>query len=389
MAVVAIGTAVSLALLVLLAIAAINFRMFPRLQSSAHQEHRKHTWPSLSILIPARNEADTIEQTVQLLLAQDYPQFEVIVLDDESDDGTAQVAQSVAYNDCRLRVLQGAPLAAGWIGKNWACHQLASAAQNEVLIFTDADVKWQPGALPAVVDELLLKADLLTVWPTQKTKTFAEKLAVPLMALSVHAYLPIWLVHNTSHPSAAAANGQCLVFKRECYDAVGGHSTVRDTVLEDVKLARRVKASGMKLQMAEADRLLTCRMYDGFDAVVNGYAKNILAGHNGRVSLLLASAILHNMLFVMPWLWLAFGILIALPGWPIWPVLMAAMGICVRGITARATRQSMLESIWLPVAVLLMTYIAFKAISMAVRNVEPVWKGRQLISATPHRAPES
>lgn len=388
MVVIALSIGITLTLFVLLAISMANLRMFPHLQISSSQIKHPINYPAVSILVPARNEEDTIGQTVRLLLNQDYPIFEVIVLDDESEDCTFTVAQSTAAGDSRFRILRGVELPNGWVGKNWACHQLASEAQYDLLVFTDADVQWQPGALRAVVDEAIRnEVDSLTVWPTQKSVTFAERLIVPLMAFSIHAYLPIWLVHNTSHSSAAAANGQCLVFHRDCYNAVGGHAAVCNTVLEDVKLARLVKAKGMSLRMAEADQLLTCRMYSGFKAVVSGFAKNILAGHSGRISLLLASGIFHNLLFVLPWVWLLWGFLAPIPGWPIWPVIMATLGVSIRGITAYTSRQSISDSIWLPVSVLLMTFIAYRAVSMSIRNVGPVWKGRQLIADNTSRAP--
>ncbi|MCA9982582.1 MAG: glycosyltransferase, partial [Anaerolineales bacterium] len=183
-----------------------NMRRFLRLQAPANGS-ADATAPCVSILIPARNEAAVIGESVQLLSAQGYSQREIIVLDDNSEDGTGSIAQQAAGD---VRVLTGSPLPAGWMGKNWACHQLAQHAQGDILLFTDADVRWQPGALAAVVDLFeRTEADLLTVWPTQITVSWGERLTVPLIAMTVLAYLPVQLAHDFYHPLAAAANGQC------------------------------------------------------------------------------------------------------------------------------------------------------------------------------------
>ncbi|MBE2197271.1 MAG: glycosyltransferase, partial [Anaerolinea sp.] len=137
---------VSFALLIVWLTAVSNFLFFPRLQTATPASA-----PFVSLLIPARDEAAVIASAVQLLLAQQYPHFELIVLDDGSTDGTAVLAQQAAASDPRFRLIQGQPLPPGWLGKNWACHQLSQAAQGEILIFTDADVQWQPGALAAVI----------------------------------------------------------------------------------------------------------------------------------------------------------------------------------------------------------------------------------------------
>src|SRR5690606_28862766 len=148
--------------------------------------------PMVSILIPARNEAQVIAGTIRSLLAQHYPNFEIILLDDQSTDGTANLAAQAGAGDSRLRVIGGAPLPEGWLGKNWACQQLSQAARGEYLIFTDADVYWSVDALAALIElTQQTQADLLTVWPTQDTVSAGERLVVPLMALAILGYLPL------------------------------------------------------------------------------------------------------------------------------------------------------------------------------------------------------
>ncbi len=188
-------------------IAILNAITFPRLRAGRAPAQG----PLVSILIPARNEAAQIAETVRRLLAQDYSHFELLVLDDQSSDATAHQALQAAAGDPRFRLLSGRPLPPGWVGKNWACCQLSEAARGEIFIFTDADVRWQPGALSAILDSLQrARADLLAVWPVQIAQTWSERLVTPLLTFTVLAYLPDLAVRYIPWTVFAAANGQCL-----------------------------------------------------------------------------------------------------------------------------------------------------------------------------------
>lgn len=379
-----IASLASGALLVMAIIAWHNLRHFPHLAQqfakppSTAIASLRHA--PLSILIPARNEAEIIGTSVRALLRQRYPDFEVIVLDDHSTDATAQIATSAAAEDPRFRLVTGAVLPQGWSGKNWACHQLAQLARHDLLLFTDADVQWQPGALDALMTmQRATEADLLTVWPTQLTYSWGERLVVPLMSFALLAYLPVTFAHHSPYAVAAAANGQCLLFQRRAYQICGGHAAIRNRVLDDVLLAQQIKASGLCLRMADAAGLVVCRMYRSSQDVINGYAKNILAGHGASLGLLLLSTLFHLLLFVGPWLWLAAGSGgLLLTGWPWWPLALILLGFLVRGMTAYSTRQRLYDTLWMPFSVLLMTWIAGKAIWWQLRYGGPQWKGRSL-----------
>ena len=234
-------------------------------------------------------------------MRQSHSRMELLILNDGSDDETGEVAVDASENDKRLRVINGSPVPRGWIAKNWACHQLAAKASGEILIFADADVKWRPRALDSLLCEIeRTGAGMLAVMPTQETVSWPERLCVPLMALAIHAYLPAATVHRTTHPLLAAANGQCIAFRRGAYEKIEGHASVRGNILDDIGLARRVKGAGLPLRMAEADGLITCRMYRDWKTVREGYAKNILAGFGG-VAGLFAGTVFHWTVFVVPW----------------------------------------------------------------------------------------
>jgi chlorobactene glucosyltransferase len=378
------------ALCFLLLVAVTNYVSLPRLKPAAGAVEPTGSeslnaggalpLPQLSILIPARNEAAVIGATVRRLLDQrNAPCFELLILDDGSTDGTAAVAEAAAAGDPRLRILSGAPLAPGWVGKSWACRQLADAAVADRLLFTDADVAWEPDALAAVMAQADAEGNpgLLSVWPTQEMESWSERLVVPLMSFALLAYLPVEWVHHFPQPVAAAANGQCLLFRRDTYGACGGHQAVRSSLVEDIALAQNVKRAGHTVRLADAHGLVRTRMYSDWPSVRDGYAKNILAGHLNSPLLLILSTFFHLSLFILPWLWLAFGA----PG-GIWlPITALALGYAVRALTAATALQPLRDVIWMPISVLLMTRIALQALWWRLRFGGVRWKGRTIPAA--------
>jgi len=361
-------------LVVIACMAALNALTIPRLE-----RHSPRSFLRVSLLVPARDESAHISTCVRRLLAQDYPDFELLVLDDASTDGTAELARAAGSGDERLQVLDGLPLPAGWLGKSWACQQLAERARGDLLIFTDADVSWSPGALRAVVGGTqALHADVISVWPTQISSTWSERLVVPLIMLAVLGYLPELLVRLTTWSPFAAANGQCLAFSRNAYEKIGGHAAVRQQVVEDVALARLARQRGLRQVSALGGELLSCRMYQGWTEVRRGFAKNILAGHGGRPALLLISAVFHWWIFIGPWVWMVTGWLFpGLLGWPVVPLLLIFLGVGARALTAATARQRLGDAALLPASVGLMTVITAQAFAWHFGS-GPQWKGRNL-----------
>ena len=359
---------------ILLLTALSNALFFPRLRPASAA-----TAVDVAVLVPARNESATIGATVRALRDQEVDGLRLRVLNDGSTDGTAREAQQAAAGDLRFRLLTGDPLPDGWLGKNWACRQLADSVDAAWLLFADADVIWAPGAVAALLAFAAREeADMVTVWPTQKTITWAERLVVPLMSLAIVAYLPVLAVHYLPWAAFAAANGQCLLLRRTAYERVGGHAAVAGNIVEDVALARLIKRTGLRLRMIDGNGLIGCRMYDSWPAVRHGFGKNILAGHGNSVAALLLSTLLHWTLFLGPWLWLAAGLSAtgrSSPGWPLWPLALIACGWSLRLISAAVTRQRLADALLLPVSVLLMTLVAAQALQWRFSG-GPRWKGR-------------
>ncbi len=367
------------ALFIIATVCVINTLSFPRLRPGSIICTRR-----ASVLIPARDEAHVISETVSRLLRQDHPDYEIILLDDGSTDGTSARAVEAAAGDPRLRVVAGEPLPPGWLGKNWACHQLAREATGEILVFADADVRWEPTALSAILHLMdKTRADTFTVWPTQHTWTWGERLVVPMMSLAIMGYLPEICVRYVPWPVFAAANGQCLAFRRKTYEEIGGHQEVGSNVIEDIALAWETKRQGFKLVMADGNLLINTRMYHSWPEVRDGFAKNILAGHGNRPVFLMLSAAFHWLIFLAPWVWLALGWGIHLgPVWPWFPLTLIGLGVSVRALSAAATHQRIADSILLPISTILMTAIAARSLWWQFRYGGGQWKGRLVTHRT-------
>jgi GT2 family glycosyltransferase len=245
---------------------------------------------SVAVLLPVRNEAHRLEPSLRSVLGQTgVPALQVFVLDDQSTDGTRDVVRRVVGDDPRVRLLTGAPLPDGWWGKPWACQQLADRAcanhrgsdpsesrMPTVLVFVDADVVLSPDAVAATVAALRRsRLDLLCPYPRQVAVSLPERLVQPLLQWSWLTTLPLRRAESSSRPSLSAANGQLLAVDTSAYHRAGGHATVRADMLEDIALLRAVKRSGGRGTVADGTRVASCRMYDGWPALRDGYAKSL------------------------------------------------------------------------------------------------------------------
>ena len=260
----------------------------------------------VTVLIPARDEAHRIGPCLESLRVQRHPGLRVLVLDDGSSDGTADVVRRACAVDPRLSLLTGGddPLPPGWLGKPWACHRLADAAladdEPDLLLFLDADVVLAPDAV-ARVAALMATTPLALAcpYPRQVAVTAAERLIQPLLQWSWLTTLPLGLAERSRRPSLTAANGQVVAVRTAAYRSIGGHGCVRDQVLEDIALARAIKAAGGRAGVTDGTQLASCRMYDGAGAVVDGYAKSLWSAFGPPAGALAVAAGL-TALYVLP-----------------------------------------------------------------------------------------
>jgi hypothetical protein len=256
----------------------------------------------VSLLVPARDEAARIAPTVGSLLAQrDLADTEVLVLDDGSTDGTADVVARAAAGDPRLRVLTGTAPPPGWLGKPHACAQLAAAARGEVLVFVDADVVLAPHAVAAAVALLRGPTPLALIcpWPRQVVSGPLARLVQPLLAWSWLTTVPLRLAERSSRPSMALANGQFLVLEAAVLARAGGWAAVRGAVLDDLALARALRRAGGRTGVADGSGLATCRMYDSGRELRAGYRKSLWAAFGSPVGAVAVGAALA-VVYVLP-----------------------------------------------------------------------------------------
>ena len=237
--------------------------------------------PLVSVIVPARNEERNIRRCVESLLAQMYPNFELFVLDDRSTDATPEILAELAQGDQRLLVLHGVELPLGWAGKPHALSQAAQAARGEWLCFVDADTFTAPEALASVyVAARESFADLFSIFTRQELGSFWEKAILPLVftALSVGFAPGV----NDPHKPDAIANGQFIFIRRAVYQALGGHTAIKASIVEDRDLATLVKRAGYRLVVADGQAVASTRMYTSLPEMWEGWTKNIFLGPEGQ-----------------------------------------------------------------------------------------------------------
>jgi chlorobactene glucosyltransferase len=269
----------------------------------------------ISVCIPARNEEKTLPVLLPTVLTQEGVRFEVIVLNDGSEDATPEVLKSFKdkYPD-KLKVVEGKTKPDDWLGKPWACMQLYGhvSDDSDLLLFLDADTFLKPGTLrnaAAAFDKY--QADMITVWPQQILGSFWEKTLIPLIYYGLMSVLPSiyvyrkprWMpksIYMRVSSSFAAANGQCIGFRKSAYQKIDGHESVKRDIVEDVELAKAVKRAGMTVRMFHGIGSVLCRMYQSHTEIFSGLRKNFLAGFGYSIPVFLAAALLHFLVFILP-----------------------------------------------------------------------------------------
>jgi len=264
----------------------INLALIPRLDPAS----RASDEPLVSVVIPARDEARIIERTVRAFLAQTYPRLEIVVVNDRSTDGTGEILRDIG--DERLRVVDGVEPPPGWLGKPWALHQGSLLARGDLLLFVDADVVYAPTAVQAAVAHReLRRTALLSLLPYFEMRGFSENATMPMLAMFCFTFMPSWFSNRTRFAALAIGGGTGNLIVREVYEASGGHEALKDSVVDDVALARQVRRIGRATEIVRADDLVALRMYHGLGEVVEGFTKNAFAvfGRNYIVGLLIAA----------------------------------------------------------------------------------------------------
>jgi chlorobactene glucosyltransferase len=231
--------------------------------------------PLVSVLIPARNEEEKIENCVISLLQSDFPRLEIIVLDDNSTDKTYEIAKNLSRRHQKLRVIKGEELPAGWNGKNWACHQLSLAARGDWFLFTDADTIHRPQSIStALAAARKRKSVFVSCIPGFITKTWAEKLYFPIIHFVFVALLPFRLINFSKDSRLSFGMGPFLFIKKNFFFSWGGYEAIKTEIVDDLAMAKKVKENKGKISILDGTQFMDVRFYSCFKEVWNGFSKN-------------------------------------------------------------------------------------------------------------------
>lgn len=334
--------------------------------------------PLVSVLIPARNEEKNIRRCLLSILKQDYKNIEILVLNDNSSDNTAGIVKELSEKDRRIKLFTGEKLKKGWMGKNYACHQLSGYASGDYLLFTDADTLHFPDSISSAL-ACLLKYELgaLSVFAKQIMVTMHERMMVPFGNYIILCFLPLYLIRKSRNAFFCTAIGQFMFFRKEVYRKIGGHESVKSEVLEDIKLSKQVKKHGYRFMIFDGRNNLYCRMYRSFMEVVRGYSKVLFAAFDFKIPLISAAIILISAIFLFPFIMFPIGIIFR------WPMLMLELIVLqiviiliTKMILAIRFKCKAVDILLHPVSIVYLIIIAVNSILTTMIGTGVNWKGR-------------
>jgi hypothetical protein len=355
-----------------------NMQAFRR----ASEPRGDHRPPCVSVLVPARNEAGVIERLVRDVLASRGVDLELVVLDDDSTDGTGAIAERLAAHDARLRLVRGGPLPAGWCGKQHACWQLAHAATHDTWLFLDVDVLPHPDAIRRSVAFLDASgAALVSGFPRQVTGSFLEWLLLPLIHFVLLGFLPLARSRRDRSPGLAAGCGQWFVTRRADYERAGGHAAIKASLHDGIMLPRAYRRAGLATDIFDASDIASCRMYSRSLDVWRGLAKNATEGI-GAPATIIPFTFLLGAGQILPFVLAIAGLACGWRGWPAWAIAAVALACCLallpRLIEAVRFRQSLTSACAQPLAIAVFLAIQWVALARKALGLNTTWRGRSL-----------
>lgn len=359
-------TAILIPLTITTVVVIYNFLTAPNLNNSFPVDEE----PLVSVLVPARNEEENIRNCVTNIAAQDYPNLEIVVLDDESEDGTPKILSELSSQHKNLTIIKGGKLREGWLGKNWACAQLAEKAAGRYMLFIDADVEIERETVSGAVRLMTRKRlSMLSIFPTQIIRSLGEWLTVPSMKWLLLTFLPLRFVYASKNRSFAAANGQFIMFDRREYRRLGGHEAVKSEIVEDMEFIRIFKEEGQPVMTGIGSDKVFCRMYRSITEGIDGFSKNFFPGFGIPsplfVSLLALLAFLYFSPFILAWYY---------------PILFTAVALIIfqKLLISLIGRVNIFLNLLLhPLQIIIMVIIGFISIYRSKKKSN-VWKGRSV-----------
>lgn len=332
----------------------------------------------VSCCIPARNEEENLEACVQSLLEGGHEHVEILVYDDESDDETPEILARLTAADPRVKAVPTRPLPQGFNGKQHACQAMGEFANGEWMLFTDADVRFEPGWLKrtlavARTDERL---GLLSAFPREIARTIGEMLMVPMIHVLLLGYLPMGRMRKTLDPAASAGCGQFLFARRVAWKESGGHEAFADSMHDGIRLPRSVRAAGWKSDLVDGTDLCSCRMYRGFGESFRGFTKNAYEGL-GSIWILLLLSVIHLLGHLLPWGILAWNLFTGTWFTIASPLAIAAILVVLvmRIRLANRYRQPCLAVVLHPLAIFTTSLVQWWSLAVQLRGRRS-WRGR-------------
>jgi len=334
--------------------------------------------PLISVMVPARDEEDNIETCLRSLQAQDYPNFEILVIDDHSSDNTAAIVKRMAAQDSRIRFFQSEPLPEGWAGKTFACYQLARQARGSWFLFVDADTIHAPHMLRSVLSVAMEsnRLGMLSGFPRQLANSLPQKIAIPVLYFVIMSWLPIWWLHRSRKPRPSLAIGQFLLFPREGYWKIGGHQAVKSRIIEDVWLGVEINRSGSRHIAIDLSPVVSCNMYHDVGAMCEGFVKwmySVAAMSRIFLALLLAAGYFF---FLAPFYWLWQELFVAPTGWGAIIGFQVVMVFGMRWLVDSRFKEPVVSAFLHPLGFTFLILTALYAGSRQVVGAGVRWKNR-------------
>lgn len=353
-------------LLIRLLVVFVNYLSFAYLPKVASLSDE----PFVSILIPARDEEENIGTLLEQLSGLAYENYEIIVYDDHSADKTEHILKEWAARNPAIKIITGAHLPQGWLGKNYACHQLAQAATGAILLFLDSDINVQKDVLQRSIRHLQIhELHLLSIFPKQIVKSIGEKVSVPLMNWILLSLLPLPLVRKTKSKALSGANGQFMMFNAVTYKTLWPHEKYKSHKVEDMAIMRLLKEKDLACDTRLGDNDISCRMYVGLDAAIEGFTKNIFHFFGNSMVVTIAFGLITT--FAPFIIYFNMGIS--------WFIVYILGILSIRLFVSLASQQSVVQNLVLAFPQHLVFLVIIMKGLISNKRKKLIWKGRNIL----------
>ena len=337
--------------------------------------------PLVSVLIPARNEEINIKRCLYSILKQSYSNIEILVLDDDSSDKTNAYAHEISKIDNRVKVIDGGKIPQGWLGKNWACHQLSEKANGNLMLFVDSDTEMKPTLILESIKMLLFEnIDLLSLFPNRKATTFIDKVVSVTIGWVIFSWIPLVLSNRSKLPIFSTAFGQFLLFKKSSYQAIGGHKRIKLEILDDFELGRNISREKLKLKIINGVNYIDTFSFKTEREAMDGFVRAIFPAFlHSLIGFSIFFILFISITFVPFIIYLVQFFDITLDQTKLSLIfLIWILLTCSWVLTSLKTKQSILLAILFPIVTLSTSLIGlYSVFSFFFENIN--WKNREII----------